>query len=89
MRERLAEAVPAQLPSRAEAWLIGSLAWGGFGEHSDIDVVVRGLAPPEATRLELGLLRALGWTVEVLRFEELPTSFGERVLREGIVLHGR
>ena len=79
----------AELPPRTEAWLIGSLAWGGFGEHSDIDVVVRGLAPPAATRLELALLRAVAWAVEVLRFEELPVSFGERILREGIVLHGR
>ncbi len=89
LRERLATAIATLLPSHAKAWLIGSLAWGGFGERSDVDVVVRGLTPQAATRLDLALLRALEWTVEVLRFEELPDSFRERILREGIALHGR
>lgn len=88
-RERLVAAVAAHLPPYAKAWLIGSLAWGGFGAHSDIDVVVRGVAPADATRLELALTRAVSWPVELLRFEELPASFGARVEREGIPLHGR
>jgi len=57
LRERLATAIATLLPSHAKAWLIGSLAWGGFGERSDVDVVVRGLTPQAATRLDLALLR--------------------------------
>ncbi|MEO6594141.1 MAG: nucleotidyltransferase domain-containing protein [Planctomycetota bacterium] len=88
-RDRLFAAVAAHLAQHTEAWLIGSLAWGGFGEHSDIDVVVRGASPTEATRLELALVRGVGWPIDVLRFEELPDSFATRVEQEGIVLHGQ
>jgi predicted nucleotidyltransferase len=68
------------------AWLIGSLAWGGFGVRSDVDVVVEGLAPRESTELELALVRRLGLPVDLLRFEELPESFRARVQREGVVV---
>jgi len=29
--------------SFTRAWLIGTLAWGGFGERSDVDLVLEGL----------------------------------------------
>jgi predicted nucleotidyltransferase len=88
-RERLLAAVSAHLPTHAEAWLIGSLAWGGFGEHSDVDVVVRNTSAVEATRLELALTRVVGVPVDLLRFEDLPAAFGARVEHEGIPLHDR
>ena len=90
-RERIADEVRAQavqctranLPAGASAWLIGSLAWGGFGDRSDVDVVVRGLDRNQATTLELALSRATAREVDLLRYEDLPASFRERVLREG------
>ncbi len=88
-REQLAIAIEDLLPDDADAWLIGSLAWGGFGEHSDIDVVLRGCSAKTACRVEVALTTALRVAVEVLRFEELPAEFRERVEREGVRLHGK
>jgi predicted nucleotidyltransferase len=69
--------------------LIGSLAWGGFGELSDVDVVLKGARAEQASRLEVLLTRILRLPVEVLRLEELPQSFRARVVQEGTRLHGR
>lgn len=88
-RAQLLGAIALHLPPRVDAWLIGSLAWGGFGEHSDIDVVVRGASPSAATRLEIALTRDVRCSTEVLRFEDLPASFRAHVEREGIALYGR
>jgi predicted nucleotidyltransferase len=64
------------------AWLIGSLSKGNWGEASDVDVVVDGLSAPEGvTWAELG--DRLACTVDLLRLEDLPADFKERVLREG------
>jgi predicted nucleotidyltransferase len=88
LRERLSRSLRTSLPAGVEARLIGSLAWGGFGEHSDIDLVLRGADSSLASRLELQLTRELEVPVEVLRIEELPASFRERVEREGVDCHG-
>jgi predicted nucleotidyltransferase len=68
------------------AWLIGSLAWGTFGERSDVDIVCEGLTRDAIafTAAELG--ERLCARVDVLRIEDLPESFRVRVLREGIPL---
>ena len=89
VRSRVVEHMTAQLPPGTSAWLIGSLAWGGFGERSDIDVVLQGASPEQACRLEVDLTRALRLPVDMLRFEELPDSFRERVVQQGIRLDGR
>jgi predicted nucleotidyltransferase len=70
----------------ARAWLVGSAAWGGFGERSDLDVVVRGL--DVARRAEVQALLADGGRapVDLLRWEELPDGFRDRVAREGVEL---
>jgi predicted nucleotidyltransferase len=65
------------------AWLIGSLAWGSFGERSDVDVVFEGLAPGAIGFAAAELAERLGARVDVLRLEDLPESFQARVLREG------
>lgn len=65
------------------AWLVGSAAWGGFGERSDIDVVVRDLDERAATGAADALTEAAGVCVDLLRIEELPAGFRQRVLREG------
>lgn len=68
------------------AWLIGSLAWGGFARRSDIDVVVRGAAADSVGELWAALTDALGVPVDVLRLESLPEAFRRRVLAEGVRL---
>lgn len=88
LRQKLIAAVASELPASLEAWLIGSLAWGGFGERSEIDVVLQGATVDEAARLELALTRATGWPVVTLRLEDLPDSFQGRIQREGVVLQG-
>ena len=69
------------------AWLVGSLAWGGFGAHSDVDVVVRGSDPRAVGALWVRFLEELGpdaeGRVDLLRLEDLPRSFRDRVLAEG------
>ncbi len=88
-REELGRRLATCLPEHARAWLIGSLAWGGFGTRSDIDVVVERLSEAEATQLEGSLGVIEGAAVEVLRLEELPPAFRARVKREGARLDGR
>lgn len=66
------------------AWLIGSLAWGGFGERSDIDLVVERLGVDAATLLAEQLADATGRAVDVLVLDSLPASFRQRILDEGI-----
>jgi predicted nucleotidyltransferase len=66
------------------AWLIGSLAWGEAGARSDADIVVRGCTPSALTGAWRRLGDALDLSVDVLRFEELASSFQSRVLEQGI-----
>lgn len=70
------------------AWLIGSLAWGGFGHRSDVDVVVRGADPARIGALGGTLSDALDIDVDVLRLEDLAPAFRDRVLAEGLRLDG-
>ena len=81
----VARAIPAL---RAElgfgrAWLIGSLAWGGFGVRSDIDVVVEGADVDAASTIAERLGEKTGRLIDVLLLETLPAGFRERVLGEG------
>lgn len=69
------------------AWLIGSLAYGHFGERSDVDVVVEGLAPTEVVVLWNEIGEQLGVQMDLMRLEELSSGFHRRVLREGVPLH--
>lgn len=65
------------------AWLIGSLAWGGFGAGSDVDVVAEGLTPEQEVALWSALQGALAHAVDLLRFEDLDAAFQARVRDEG------
>jgi len=69
-------------------WVIGSLARGDFGAGSDVDVVVEGLPAGEVGGLWGQLTERLGAHVDLLRLEELPESFRQRVLEEGVRLVG-
>jgi len=65
------------------AWLVGSLAWGGFGERSDVDLVVRGADETQLGALWILVGDALDAEVDLLRLEDLPEAFAARVLSEG------
>lgn len=65
------------------AWLVGSLAWGGFGRRSDVDVVVRGADSSRIGALSGRLSDAVDACVDLLRFEDLPEGFRQRVLNAG------
>ncbi len=69
-----------------DAWLIGSLAWGGFDESSDVDLVLKGIGTKDLTRLWHRLETELGRPVDLLRLEDLPDDFRRRVLSEGLRL---
>jgi predicted nucleotidyltransferase len=65
------------------AWLVGSLAWGGFGAQSDVDIVVRGARSETRGALWLRLGDRLDHAIDLLRLEELSPTFARRVLDEG------
>ncbi len=65
------------------AWLIGSLAWGGFGVRSDVDIVVEKADTPVANALADAIGDATGRNVDVLVLGSLPPGFQKRVLEEG------
>jgi predicted nucleotidyltransferase len=87
--ERCRREVLTLLPSlRGElgfrrAWLIGTLAWGGFGVRSDIDVVLEAADADVAHAVAEGLAHATGREVDVLVFETLPRSFQDRIVKDG------
>jgi predicted nucleotidyltransferase len=68
------------------AWLIGSLAWGTFGERSDVDIAFEGLAIDRIGAVASRLGDCLRVGVDVLRLEDLSGGFRDRVLEEGIEL---
>lgn len=88
VRDRLDQSLSAHLAPGTRAWLIGSLAWGGFGDHSDVDLVLGDVDSSFASQLELLLTRELDVPVEVLRLEDLPATFRDRIEREGLRCHG-
>lgn len=87
MKELAISTLRTHLPSGARAWLFGSVAWGGFGTRSDVDVAVEGVSTADAARLELELVAALGLPVDLLRLEELPAPFRQRIQTEGIAVN--
>jgi predicted nucleotidyltransferase len=79
----------ASLPAGGRAWLIGSLAWGEFGERSDVDLVLKDVDAAEASRIEEAVARAAGAPVDLINLDDLPASFRQRVERDGIAIDGR
>jgi predicted nucleotidyltransferase len=88
VRAQVVELVRGQLPAGARAWLVGSLAWGSFGERSDVDLVLDGVSGPFGTAIEIAVTRATGVEVDLLPFRGLSPSFQSRVLQEGLAIHG-
>ncbi|HUP24743.1 MAG TPA: nucleotidyltransferase domain-containing protein [Thermoanaerobaculia bacterium] len=71
----------------ARLWLIGSLAHGGWGVRSDLDLVVQGLDRRRELALWRALSERLGVPVDLMRLEDLPATFQARVRAEGKLLH--
>jgi predicted nucleotidyltransferase len=88
VREQVVALVRGQLPAGARAWLVGSLAWGGFGERSDVDLVLDGVSGPLATAIEIAVTKAADVEVDLLALRELSPSFQSRVKQEGFAIHG-
>lgn len=88
VRAEVEQQVRTLLPAGGRAWLIGSLVWGGFGERSDVDLVLSGVTGPQATVLEEAVARVAHASVDLLQLDELPSSFRQRVEREGVPIHG-
>jgi predicted nucleotidyltransferase len=88
VRAQVVALVRGQLPAGARAWLVGSLAWGGFGEHSDVDLVLDGVSGPLATAIEIAVTKVAGVEVDLLAWYALSPSFQSRVQQEGLAIHG-
>ncbi|HVW30736.1 MAG TPA: nucleotidyltransferase domain-containing protein [Polyangiaceae bacterium] len=84
--EKLRAAVADTAPAGVRVWLIGSLAWGNFGERSDVDLVLSGASSDIAEAIETAAARATAAPVDVLVFDDLPTDFRQRVERDGLRL---
>jgi predicted nucleotidyltransferase len=89
-REAAVRVLQTLIAARAvdRAWLIGSAAWGGVHERSDLDIVVEGMPRERSGALWDQLSEACGLDVDLLRLEELEPRFRERVLSEGIPVDG-
>jgi predicted nucleotidyltransferase len=87
LRGSVVEILRAGLPQGGRAWIFGSLAWGGFGERSDLDLALSGVEQGRALALELSLSRALGVEVDLLSLEDLPPPFRARILEDGLAVH--
>lgn len=87
VRERLRAALREEKPPGTRLWLIGSLQHEHFGPRSDVDIVVEGASGDEAVELWARLSARLETEVDVLRLEDLPDGFRQRVMHEGELLH--
>lgn len=87
LRRQLVSALEEmESPPDARMWLIGSLRHRTFGPHSDVDLVVEGLDSARERRLWSELSSRLEAPLDLLRFEDLPESFQERIREEGELL---
>lgn len=71
-----------------EVYLYGSLAWGGFGVNSDIDLLVRGFKDKEHYwQMQSGAESvAQPFELNLLCEEEVPESLWRKVKTKGIKL---
>jgi predicted nucleotidyltransferase len=88
-RDIVVQRVRSLLGPNGRAWLIGSLAWGGFGERSDVDLVFYGVPSEVTTEIELALTRELRREVDLLQLDDLGEPLRQRILEEGIALHAQ
>jgi predicted nucleotidyltransferase len=64
-------------------YIYGSVLTGGFGHHSDIDMVIKGLRAEDFFKAHAFLIREGRYRIDLKPFEELSVSFMEKVLKGG------
>ncbi len=69
--------------------LFGSLARGAFGERSDIDLAVEGLAPGKLVEALVTAGRDCEFAVDVVPLDHAPPYIRQAVISEGIALWPR
>jgi predicted nucleotidyltransferase len=85
-RRSVEQIVREQVKPPGQVWLIGSLAWGEFGEHSDVDLVFSEVDRALLLQVEIEVARATGAPVDVLELNQLPVSFRDRIIQTGFRL---
>jgi hypothetical protein len=88
LRRRLEPEVDALVAEGVirRAYLIGSLAWGGFHEASVVELVVEGMEERASPGIWARLGDALGIEVLLLCLESLDPGFASRVRARGVSL---
>jgi predicted nucleotidyltransferase len=84
--EHALERVLATWPTVRAAWLFGSVAGGGAGPLSDVDVAVLGCADltfDQRARLAVDLERAAGRRCDVVVVERASPVLGAEIMRAG------
>ncbi|MBI5486400.1 MAG: nucleotidyltransferase domain-containing protein [Deltaproteobacteria bacterium] len=85
--ERLAVVLRDRFAAR-RVILTGSLARGGFGENSDIDLAVEGVRDDQFFRAGAELERAAdGFAVDLVPLESAAPEYRTAAEEEGVVLH--
>jgi len=69
-------------------WLFGSFAWGEPHKDSDVDVLVEGLNAKVWAKAMVELERHVGRPVDLVCVEDAPKELVQRVVVEGLLLHG-
>ncbi|GEA17284.1 nucleotidyltransferase family protein [Moorella sp. E306M] len=71
-----------------EVYLFGSLAWGGFNSHSDIDMLIRGFKDKEHYwQMQVQAENIAGpFELNLLCEEEAPESLRRKVAEKGVKL---
>jgi predicted nucleotidyltransferase len=71
-----------------QVYLYGSLAWGRFGEHSDIDLLVYGFPRSADYWTALAAMEhlAVPYPVQIVLAENASFTLRRRVEKEGILL---
>ena len=64
--------------------LFGSMAVGGFTEHSDVDLAVEGLDESRYVAALADLMAVFGGPVDLVRVESAAGSLKDRIAAEGL-----
>lgn len=81
---RVVSAIRSLLGPGERAWVFGSLAAGYFGEHSDVDVALDGVAREKLAAIERAVAATSNSPVDLVDLQELPPAFRARIEHEGI-----
>jgi predicted nucleotidyltransferase len=67
-------------------WVFGSLVWDGFASNSDVDLALDGVAGARLIDIERAAARAAGVPVDLVDLADLPASFRQRIVRDGLLI---